>query len=337
MSATLAILKGAKSAPPPTGKPVLAVVSQPVPEPDEAPFDGPADLVEKASAPAPAKAKTLKGKKGTAVATASLSGDVMGPDPIQSASHEIENLKDAATAVAMAKKTGDDAGFGVFRLGGLLSVIQQKKWFEPHETFRAFVEAEFPIKYRKAMYLIDIYRKLVDGNIPWDAVKAVGWTKLMVMIDVVDKDNVGEWSKLAVASTTLKLQGLVNDAKKGSKKDIDPSAVISSISTLTVKLGDDQKENVKAAIAKAKKEMGDEAKSDGFALEMIALDFLGSQTAVSPPVASQAPKSLKDALRDLLAQEPELVDFLTAVEEVCLEVNPNLVFDVTEKEDGTEV
>lgn len=59
------------------------------------------------------------------------------------------------------------------RPGGILSVLQPKKWFKGCENLRSMIESESRVKYRKAMRLVQIYNNLVESGVSWNSIKAL--------------------------------------------------------------------------------------------------------------------------------------------------------------------
>lgn len=145
-----------------------------------------------------------------------MSGDVLGPDPLTSAAHEIENLSEAR-AHAMVAEIADARDFDAFRLGGVLARIHREKWFAGagYADFRSYVEGRHGFRLRKAHYLVSIYGSVIDLGLTWAELKPVGWSKLKELVGVITKDNASEWLATAAADgmTVLKLHGLVQDAK----------------------------------------------------------------------------------------------------------------------------
>jgi hypothetical protein len=346
MSATLALLKGGKAQAlnkeldgPDEETPVTenaADVDAPEPEvvdaaslPETAVTDAtnapgvgaqPVQTPAPAAAAAPAKAKYKKATKGAVSQSLGkvLHGEVLASDPIQDVAHQVENLTEE-NALAMARQLADEAEFNFFRLGAVLSVIQLNKWYLPYDSFRLFVEGEFSIGYRTASYAVELYRTLVDLGIPWEQVKSAGWTKLVVIKDVINPENVGEWVEKAGNNTALQLGQMVQAAKADpeGKSGDGPKP---ELETLTVKVTADQKQMIKAALAKAKNEMGDGTKSDGFSLEMICTSYMNGGGKI---VQSSEPKSVLEQIKDA-----GLVNFLTEIDELLQKKFPGCKFDV---------
>lgn len=223
-------------------------------------------------------------KAASAKAAKELHGEVQGPNALTEVVHTIENLteKDAKGAVHDLVEGAEQS---YFKLGGVLSVIQKNGWFTPHASFKEFVENEHGIAYRKAMYYIDIYNKLAESDVPWDKVKALGWTRLKEIASILTKENVDEWVKVASGQTVLQLIETVKNHKAqavaGSSAPALTDQTSATVTTKTFKVHDDQKATIEAAIAKAKEVSGTPV--DTVALEHICLDYMGG----APKVASQ--------------------------------------------------
>lgn len=220
-------------------------------------------------------------------------------DLIVKTAKEIENLKEEK-AFKMVPSLLDNIDHDYFRLGGVLSMINGQGWFmdKNYENFRAFVESEAGIQYRKAMYLIEIYNGLVESGVLWDQVKSVGWTKMKEIARIITPENVTEWVDLATNMTTLQLQEHIKqktagDSAKGEGKDLEE---VKKTTTMTFKVHTDQKTTIREALVKCKHETGTDV--DSVALEHICLDFLGGDHK--------------------LAKVPSLVEFMKSksVEEV---------------------
>jgi hypothetical protein len=194
-------------------------------------------------------------------------------DVIMEVAHEVENLTQEK-AISMVPTLVEDLEFNLFKIGGILSVINAHKWFGEHKNFKELVEKEFNMEYRKAMYLADIYNNLLENEIPWESVKDVGWTKLRVLAKHLTKDNVDYWVAQAKKLTFIQLLEALKQSNKGGEKEVEESdPTTSTVTTLTFKLHEDQKEVVKTAIEKAKEEF--ETDFDNVALERLCTGYLG--------------------------------------------------------------
>jgi len=187
-------------------------------------------------------------------------------DLIGDIASEIENISKEA-AFEMVPALIESVDFSYFKLGGVLSVIQDNGWWEGEsETFKLFIPEKFGLQYRKAMYLIKIYNDLVAANIPWHKVSGLGWTKLKELSSILTHENVDQWVKIANDLTTLNLKLRIKAIKEGDIK------IEGGVSTITFTVHADEKETINEAIEKGMEEAGTEFK--GVALEAICLNFL---------------------------------------------------------------
>ncbi len=265
----------------------------------------PAAAVEAADTSAPeVKTKTkvsIKAKPApepVAEVEVAEEAEAASDDMIVQTAKEVENLK-ADKAFQMVPALLDNIDHDYFRLGGVLAVIQSNGWYQDkgHETFRAFVEAECGLQYRKAMYLVQIYNSLVESGIAWDKVKHLGWTKLKELANILSPENVDEWVSLAENVTVLQLQEYIKEATKGESAGDSPEVAAdpSKTTTMTFKLHADQKATVREALDKAKHETGSEF--DAVALEAICIDFLGATSKL------KAIPSLQELMKGKSAEE----------------------------------
>lgn len=148
-----------------------------------------------------------------------LRGDVLAPDPLTCAAHEIENVSEAQ-AHRLAAEIAESSDFDAFRLGGLLARIHRERWYvgAGYADFRSYVEARHGFKLRKALYLASIYESVIDLGLTWQELRPVGWSKLKELVGVVDRDNAQAWLATAAADgmTVVKLHALVQEAKAGT-------------------------------------------------------------------------------------------------------------------------
>ena len=266
--------------------------------------DEPAEQAEPEPAPAakvPAKNEAKAPAKKAAKATEQ---EIQSPgdDLIADTIHQIENMKEEEARQALLSLT-DETEFGMFRIGGTLSVIQANQWFEPFATFKDYVENEAKMHYRKALHLVAIYNSLAESKVPWGKVKNLGWTKLKELAPILTLENVDEWVEIASGSTVLNLIELVRAAQNKDKQITGNS---SPVVTKTFKLHTDQKATVEAALDKAREQANTDA--DTVALEFICLDFLNSISLVERIKAAGIDKAL-DALSKAFPEADFAVEF----------------------------
>jgi hypothetical protein len=222
------------------------------------------------------------------------------------------NALDKETAFEVVPSLIDSVDFSYFKLGGVLSAIQENDWWnEDSPTFRSFIEDNFGLHYRKGMYLIKIYDGLVEAEIPWHKVSGLGWTKLKELADILTQENVDEWVEKAQSMSTLNLIAAVKAFKAGDLSTdgtTDPDT--SGVSTITFKVHPDQKETINEAVEQAMEDSDTEFK--GVALEAICMNFLaGGSTKEAPK-----PLSLQGTMEKYSAEQ-----VLEAFEAIWPEIN----------------
>jgi hypothetical protein len=261
------------------------------------------------------KAGKKAGKKKTAskaVAPSTVKeGEIVEPDLLQDLVHKIETTKEKE-ALAQIEAELEKTEVATFMIGGLLSLVQANGWYAPFASFREFVEANYCIGYRKAMYWIDIYNRLSNAGIPWAKVKDLGWTKLQIIAAVLTQENVDEWVGVAKSQNTVTLIETVKNAKAKAVQQSITDETSKTVTTMSFKVHEDQKATIEAAIEKAKVQSGTDTNT--VALEFICLDFMGGT-------------SLVDTFKKL---GPEKV--FKAVDQAF----PTLNVDVTMPDDGAE-
>jgi hypothetical protein len=237
----------------------------------------------------PAKVKKAKGK---AVAKKSLDGEIIPADQLTDLIHEIETL-DEKHAIGCVAELIDQAEVTYFRLGGVFSLIICNGWHKPYTTFREFVEVGHGIGFRKANYFVSIYNYLAESKVPWSKFDGLGWSKVKEIAGVVNNDNVDQWVKLAHEQNALTLIETVKNYKKSlAGKSIEDQSA-KTVTTMTFKVHEGQKEVIEAAVAKAKEQGGTEVAT--VALENICGDYLAG-TTMSAQLKAMSVKSRAKAI-----------------------------------------
>ena len=258
---------------------------------------------------------TLKKSKAKSKEMVKMQAPANQDDFLMVTAYDIENLS-KEKAFELADDLLQTSGFNDFRLGGVLKVIQEhKEWQQGFGSFDEMVENRYGIKYRKAMYLIEIYKNLVTNQIPWEKVKHLGWTKLQVISRKLTPENVDEWVEKAEQMTALAL----NDAVRGKGGEAAKSAegnegqpAQSQVTTMTFKAHPDQKDTINQAIEKAKEEVKTEVAT--VALEAICIGYLGG--SVSIKTVEAAPQTLAEVMK-----QNSLEDVLAAFDQVFPDVD----------------
>jgi hypothetical protein len=238
------------------------------------------------TAPSEVLMPAAKKKVKKPVATAA----VKPVDVLIELAHEVENLT-RDEAFAAVQPLIDTVDYSYVRLGGVLAVIRDHEWWkdEDYESFKALLEQKFGMRYRKGAYLIQIYEDLVNSGVEWDKVKSLGWTKLKEISPVITSDNAAEWVAKAHDLTVLQLHDVVGKFKEQSLETsgVKPDDVTTTTTTISFKVHVDQKETIRQAVEKAKKEANTEY--DAVALEAVCINYLAGGKVTKP-------KSLKSLL-----------------------------------------
>ena len=161
-----------------------------------------------------------------------------------------------------------------FEIGGVLSVIRNNKFYEPHESFSDWRKAQTSMSHGKANALVQIYDGIANSDLKWKDVEGIGWTKLREIASVLTKENAQDWVKLAAENSKADLIKLVKAQKAGTTGS--EGGAVGRTQTKTFKLHADQKEIVEQAISKAKEQSGTEF--DTVALEYVCMDFMNSES-----------------------------------------------------------
>ncbi len=232
---------------------------------------------------------------GAAVSEAVKKSATAEKDLIVAVASEIEQL-DAEGVFKLIPELIENVDSTYFKLGCALAKLSEEGWWknDEYDSFRSCIEDKFGLHYRKAMYLMNIANSLIESEIPWASVAPIGWTKLKEIADILTLDNVDEWVAKIVGPppmTVLQIQEAVKAIKVGSLPSTDAPEETSSVSSISFKVHADQKENIKAAIAKAKGEA--ETEFDGVALDAICMNYLSGGKAAKPKPLSDMFKAFQ--------------------------------------------
>lgn len=62
------------------------------------------------------------------------------------------------------------------------------------------------MRYSKARYLIQIYKKLTELGVPWEKIRGIGWTRVREVLPLVNQENVDSWLHRARRLSTRHLK-----------------------------------------------------------------------------------------------------------------------------------
>lgn len=237
-------------------------------------------------------------------------------DLLQAVAHEVETVKNEQQAHKELSNAFQSSEMNLFRMGGLFAVIQTKGWFAGQKNLRDFCDHVANVNYRKAMYLIEIYKALVASNVRWEQVESIGWTKLKEIANQLTPENVTEWTQRCSDMTHIELLEFLKQQKSlpsatDNVEEINEHK--SRMTTKTFKIFEDQKETLKAAIERAKEENATE--HDAVALEAICMHYLEGTVAPLQSVRDFVKQhSPVDILQEIQSQYED-IDFKVDVPE----------------------
>jgi hypothetical protein len=213
----------------------------------------------------------MDGHKSQSCAEASAGEDIV--DLVR----DIENLtKDDAIARLLELEERHEKTF--FEIGGVLSAIQKRKWFDPFASLDEWVENNTALSRSKARALTQIYDSVVTSGVKWAKVKHLEWTKLNAIAGLLDASNADHWIEVASNHTRAKIKQLVQEHLTGSAERKPKGSTATRVKTF--KFRDDQIETVQTAIDTAKKMAG--AEDDSEALATICKDYAEGRITLTP-------------------------------------------------------
>ena len=134
----------------------------------------------------------------------------------------LELCSESEDICALAKEAAQDSALSDYRLGGILYHVrlsgayqEQDERYAGKKGFGLWSEEELGIKYRKAMYLTDIYTKFSKFGIDSSKVAELGWTKCMEVARVMTSENAEELIELADDSTVEDLKETIRETYTG--------------------------------------------------------------------------------------------------------------------------
>lgn len=71
--------------------------------------------------------------------------------------------------------------------------------------FADYAHTELEVKYRKAMYFVEIGQKVEDFNLNKERLEQLGWTRVKELVRVITADNLEDWIDKASNMTTREL------------------------------------------------------------------------------------------------------------------------------------
>lgn len=238
-------------------------------------------------------------------------------DPLHLISERVENLSKDDVMPAI-KRLSEGVGMNNFELGGVLARCTEKGWYSEfgYDTAKEWVEDQTDMKYRKAQYLVRIYTKFVELEIPWGKLEPIGWSKLGMLADVINQENADHWMEVAKALSRRLLGEEIKKtrgASSGSEESDEGSSGEAKTKLWSVRLYPDQEETVNSALEKIAEDSGKEGR--GVCLEFMAAACLAGQFGIQDlnmqPAAPEVPEDLESlaaAMKALFLRAKDLAE-----------------------------
>ncbi len=201
-----------------------------------------------------------------------------GYDPIVTFASQIEKIESRVKTEEIIRNLTEESEANKYKIGGALARIQANEswWREAgYQNFKDYVETSLGIGYRKAMYMIEIYKKLLELDVPLAKFSGIGWAKINRIVSVLTNENIDEWVEKAKVMSRRELEACIKaeKAKAIAGPSAEASATPKTITNKNFKLHGDQRELWDDAYAKFREETGKEGETT--ALEGICAHYLG--------------------------------------------------------------
>ncbi|MBJ7533407.1 hypothetical protein JDN40_04715 [Rhodomicrobium vannielii ATCC 17100] len=148
-------------------------------------------------------------------------------DEIKNAAANISKLgKDEA--LALIDKLAESSAKTDFEVGGVLSRIQENKWYDVEKSFAVWVKKNAGMSPARAWALIRNYRAILTSGIPWTKVQHLGWAKLTLIADKLETDAAA-WIEAAGKHSKAELAALLKTSKSPSTTFADATASAKSV------------------------------------------------------------------------------------------------------------
>jgi hypothetical protein len=203
-------------------------------------------------------------------------------------------MAEAGGLIEAVEKLIEKSSATDFTIGGLLAKIDETSAFETivdeygvsrygtgHRGFGKFVEDHLGMKYRKAKYLINIYRICTERGITESQLSGIGWSKMKEALRALNNSET-DVDEILEEAKTLSFNEFKSSMRK---KVVDGGGRIHGNSkadqiNFSFRLFNDKAALLKDALASAKATLGiegDDVVSDSQALDHIVTEWLSMQ------------------------------------------------------------
>jgi hypothetical protein len=159
-------------------------------------------------------------------------------------------------------------------MGGVLSMIQKRKWFDPCASLDEWVEKNIAMSRAKARAFYDA---VVKSGLKWADIQHIEWTKLRAIASVLNEKTADHWIEVASSHSKAEVAKLVREYSSGSAKQKHGAHTHAQVRTF--RLQDGQNQRIQVAIEQAKKLTS--AVDDSAALEVICQDYMEGRVTIT--------------------------------------------------------
>jgi hypothetical protein len=240
-----------------------------------------------------------------------------GCDPIVTFASQMEKIESRVKTEEIIRNLTEESEANKYKIGGALARLQaNENWWQDagYQNFKDYVEGSLGIGYRKAMYMIEFYKTLLELDVPWVKLGGIGWGKINRIVSVLTKENIDEWVEKAKGMNRPELEAHIKAEKQKNKtgKEHEPK----TITTKTFKLHDDQKQLVADGLKKASEETGSAVEAVN--LEAVFQNYLGSGL-----MFSDAKQALTYARKHSDNPAQFVETWIAVIKELCPELTIN--------------
>lgn len=120
----------------------------------------------------------------------------------------------------LAEELAEESVHADYKLGGVLSHVYRTKAYKEikdgefagEKGFARYCDSELGVGYRKAMYLIKAYGVWRREGLSQEDFTAVGWTKVVKLLSVINEENAEELIELAKESNVPDLEETIRES-----------------------------------------------------------------------------------------------------------------------------
>jgi hypothetical protein len=121
--------------------------------------------------------------------------------PLADMFQAIENLPNFAAALAMGRKAEGHTALARVVLGGVLTVMKNKKWFGASTTFEGMVEDHFGLEKTARYDAMTMFEMVLKHNLSADTISALGVAKLTLLCNAAKQYG---WDSVTASVRTEK-------------------------------------------------------------------------------------------------------------------------------------